>query len=207
MPHANFTHALLDALSAGVPGGPPFLTVDSLLKEVRRELATHGLPNVSLQNIGDNEPVVLARNAAFVGHNSLGSAESPSARQLLKFFPEFRTLQNLPSITADDNYCASDGAASVGFLVEPASEAEKGCLPPVGLSQRMRVSRSIRHWYLIFVDGLTRSLAGNVPYFRRPSRISPWERISAQLGAGYEELGPLPDSGDENSNVARRPQR
>jgi hypothetical protein len=214
-PRASFTRALLETLRAGVPGGPEYLTIDSLFKEVQRELNVQGMRDISLQRTGSQEPLVLTRNAAYLPMAYGNPTYIPSARELLDSFPEFRTSALLPSLAERESHLqiqAAESGDTVNCVVGAATlvgECPVATNPRgSGPDRRGRLWRTkIRRMFLFFVDGLARSLTiGVSPTVRNSRRGTAWERIDAQLRMAYDQLGPPPpNSQGEGPGTMERP--
>jgi hypothetical protein len=63
--HTAFTGRLLRLLRAGVPGGPEFLTVDDLYRQLRARMKAEGLPQPQRRGTGTADLLALTRNRAF----------------------------------------------------------------------------------------------------------------------------------------------
>jgi hypothetical protein len=76
-PEASFTKHLADVIDRGIPGGEPNLTLETLFKELRKNMVSAGLPAPERRNINAAAGFEFARNAA--ADSRRGASLQPSA--------------------------------------------------------------------------------------------------------------------------------
>jgi hypothetical protein len=63
--HTAFTGRLLGLLRDGVPGGPEFLTIDDVYRQLRAKMKAEGLPQPQKRGTANADLLALGRNRAF----------------------------------------------------------------------------------------------------------------------------------------------
>ncbi|GAA1578712.1 hypothetical protein GCM10009789_35340 [Kribbella sancticallisti] len=91
--YTAFTGELIDLLSNGVPGGPKYLTANTLYTHLRIRLSTAGFPQPQSRGVNSIDRLILARNVA-----AGSSADPPRVPQIV-----------LSEVAAEDRPRAADG--------------------------------------------------------------------------------------------------
>jgi hypothetical protein len=79
--HTAFTGRLLGLLNDGVPGGPEFLTIDDLYRQLLARMKAEGLPHPQKRGTATADLLALAKNRAYVAADVLLQRQSAAIKQ------------------------------------------------------------------------------------------------------------------------------